>query len=333
MLIDIVINVIKAIIILLGLLTGFAYMTWIERRFVARIQVRKGPNRAGPFGLLQPVADALKLLFKEEVIPSEVDKPVYNLAPALSMVVAIIVFAVIPVGDKITLFGRTIPLYLANVNIALLYVLGVSSLAVYGIVLAGWASNSKYALLGGLRASAQMISYELALGVSLIGVLMLAGSLSLVDIVDAQRSIWFVLLQPLGFLIYWISSIAETNRAPFDMPEAEQELTAGFHVEYSGMRFALFTMTEYIHMINVSAISTTLFLGGWRGPFMSETLGPLWFSIKVLVLLVCFVWFRGTFPRLRYDRLMNLGWKVLLPLSLANVIVTAVAIVIKDLYF
>jgi NADH-quinone oxidoreductase subunit H len=333
MLVDIIINIIKAAIILIGLLTGFAYMTWIERRFVARIQVRKGPNRAGPFGLLQPVADGIKLLFKEEVIPSEVDKPVYNLAPALSMIVAVIAFAVIPVGDRISLFGRTIPLHLADVNIAILYVLGVSSLAVYGVVLGGWASNSKYALLGGLRASAQMISYELSLGLSLIGVLMLAGSLSLVDIVDAQRSIWFIVLQPLGFLIYGIAAIAETNRAPFDMPEAEQELTAGFHVEYSGLRFALYFMAEYVHMITVSAIATTVFLGGWHGPFMSETLGPLWFSLKVLILLVCFVWFRGTFPRLRYDRLMNLGWKVLLPLSLANVMVTAVALVIKDVYF
>ena len=333
MLVDIIINIIKAAIILIGLLTGFAYMTWIERRFVARIQVRKGPNRAGPFGLLQPVADGLKLLFKEEVIPADVDKAVYNLAPALSMIVAVIAFAVIPVGDKITLFGRSIPLHLADVNIAILYMFGVSSLAVYGVVLGGWASNSKYALLGGLRASAQMISYELSLGLSLVGALMLAGSFSLTDIVDAQRGIWFIFLQPLGFLIYGIAAIAETKRAPFDMPEAEQELTAGFHVEYSGLRFALYFMAEYIHMITVSAIATTVFLGGWRGPFLSEALGPLWFSLKVLVLLVCFVWIRGTFPRLRYDRLMNLGWKVLLPLSLANVMVTAVALVIKDVYF
>ena len=333
MLVDIIINIIKAAIILIGLLTGFAYMTWIERRFVARIQVRKGPNRAGPFGLLQPVADGLKLLFKEEVIPADVDKAVYSLAPALSMIVAVIAFAVIPVGDKITLFGRSIPLHLADVNIAILYMLGVSSLAVYGVVLGGWASNSKYAMLGGLRASAQMISYELSLGLSLVGALMLAGSFSLTDIVDAQRGIWFIFLQPLGFLIYGIAAIAETKRAPFDMPEAEQELTAGFHVEYSGLRFALYFMAEYIHMITVSAIATTVFLGGWRGPFLSELLGPLWFSLKVLILLVCFVWIRGTFPRLRYDRLMNLGWKVLLPLSLANVVVTAVALVIKDVYF
>lgn len=333
MLVDILINVIKGVVILIGLLTGFAYMTWIERRFVARIQVRVGPNRAGPFGLLQPVADGIKLLFKEEVIPDTLDKAIYNLAPALSMIVAVIAFAVIPVGDTITLFGRTIPLHLADVNIAILYVLGVSSLAVYGVVLGGWASNSKYALLGGLRASAQMISYELALGVSLVGVLMLAGSLSLVDIVEAQRGVWFVFLQPLGFIIFWIAAVAETNRAPFDLPEAEQELTAGYHVEYSGLRFALYFMAEYIHMITVSAIATTLFLGGWRGPFMSETLGPLWFSIKVLLLLVTFVWFRGTFPRVRYDRLMNLGWKVLLPLAFANVIVTAFALVLKDMFF
>lgn len=332
MLVDILINVVKALIILIGLLTGFAYMTYIERRVIARMQNRIGPNRAGPFGLLQPVADGLKLLFKEEIIPAQVDRLLYNLAPAMSVMVALLAFAVIPVGDTITLFGRTIPLYLANVNIGILYVLAISSLGVYGIVLGGWASNSKYSLLGGLRSSAQMISYELALGISLIGVLMLAGSLSLVDIVNAQKGVWFIVLQPLGFLIYAIAAVAETNRAPFDLPEAEQELTAGYHTEYSGLRFAMFYMAEYVNMITVSAIATTMFLGGWRGPFLSETLGPLWFSLKVLILLVIFVWVRATFPRLRYDRLMRFGWKVLLPLSLANVMITAIALVVKDVY-
>ncbi len=332
MITDIAINVVKALIILVGLLTGFAYMTYIERRVIARMQNRIGPNRAGPFGLLQPLADGLKLLFKEEIIPAQVDRLLYNLAPAISVIVALLAFAVIPVGDKVHLFGRTIPLYLANVNIGILYVLAISSLGVYGIVLGGWASNSKYSLLGGLRSSAQMISYELALGISLIGVLMLAGSLSLVDIVNAQKSVWFIVLQPLGFLIYAIAAVAETNRAPFDLPEAEQELTAGYHTEYSGLRFAMFYMAEYINMITVSAIATTMFLGGWRGPFLSETLGPLWFSLKVLILLVIFVWIRATFPRLRYDRLMRFGWKVLLPLSLANVMITAIALVVKDVY-
>ncbi len=330
--VDIIINVVKAILILIGLLTGFAYMTYIERRVIARMQNRIGPNRAGPFGLLQPVADGLKLLFKEEIIPAQVDPFLYTLAPAMSMIVAVLAFAVIPIGDTITLFGRTIPLYLADVNIGILYVLAISSLAVYGIVLGGWASNNKYSLLGGLRSSAQMISYELALGTSLIGVLMLVGSFSLVDIVNAQKDVWFVLLQPLGFLIYGIAAVAETNRAPFDLPEAEQELTAGYHTEYGGLRFAMFYMAEYINMITVSAIATTLFLGGWRGPFLSEVLGPLWFSLKVLALLVVFVWLRATFPRLRYDRLMSLGWKVLLPLALLNVLVTAVALVVRDVY-
>jgi len=332
MITDILINIVKALIILVALLTGFAYMTYIERRVIARMQNRIGPNRAGPFGLLQPVADGLKLLFKEEIIPAQVDRFLYNLAPAISVIVALLAFAVIPVGDHVNLFGRTIPLYLANVNIGILYVLAISSLGVYGIVLGGWASNSKYSLLGGLRSSAQMISYELALGISLIGVLMLAGSFSLVDIVNAQKSVWFIVLQPLGFLIYAIAAVAETNRAPFDLPEAEQELTAGYHTEYSGLRFAMFYMAEYINMITVSAIATTVFLGGWRGPFLSETLGPLWFSLKVLILLVIFVWVRATFPRLRYDRLMRFGWKVLLPLSLANVMITAIALVVKDVY-
>ena len=332
MITDIVINIVKALVIMVGLLTGFAYMTYIERRVIARMQNRIGPNRAGPFGLLQPVADGLKLLFKEEIIPAQVDRLLYNLAPAISVIVALLAFAVIPVGDKVNLFGRTIPLYLADVNIGILYVLAISSLGVYGIVLGGWASNSKYSLLGGLRSSAQMISYELALGISLIGVLMLTGSLSLVDIVNAQENVWFIVLQPLGFLIYAIAAVAETNRAPFDLPEAEQELTAGYHTEYSGLRFAMFYMAEYINMITVSAIATTMFLGGWRGPFLSETLGPLWFSLKVLILLVIFVWLRATFPRLRYDRLMRFGWKVLLPLSLANVMITAVALVVKDVY-
>jgi NADH-quinone oxidoreductase subunit H len=321
---------IKSLIILVGLLTGFAYMTWFERRAISRIQSRIGPNRVGPFGLLQPVADGLKLIFKESITPAQADRVIYFLAPVMSVVPALIGFAVIPVGDRVRLLGREIPLHLANVNVALPYLLAVSSLGVYGIVLAGWSSNNKWSLLGGLRSSAQMVSYELALGASLIGVVMITGSLSLVDIVNAQSPLPFVVLQPLAFVIYATCAIAEVNRAPFDLPEAEQELTAGYHTEYSGLKFALFYMAEYINIITVSAIATTLFLGGWRGPFLSETLGPVWFLIKVIFLLFCFVWIRGTFPRLRYDRLMSLGWKVLLPLALLNIVLTAVGIVVWD---
>ena len=319
---------VKSVVIILILLTGFAYMTWIERKVVAHMQSRIGPNRAGPFGLLQPVADGIKLMFKEDIIPAQADKVVYQLAPVMSMVPALIAFAVIPIGDSITVFGRTIALRLADVNVAILYLLATSSLAVYGIVLAGWSSNNKYALLGGLRSSAQMISYELALGLSIVGVVMLAGSFSLVDIVKAQSRVPFVVLQPLGFLIFLICAVAETNRHPFDLPEAEQELIAGYHTEYTGLKFALFFMAEYIHVITASAVAVTLFWGGWRGPFLSEVLGPLWFGIKVLVFLFFFVWIRASWPRMRYDRLMDLGWKVLLPLALLNVVLTAGGIVL-----
>jgi NADH-quinone oxidoreductase subunit H len=326
--VDLLIAVVKSVVIIGLLLTGFAYMTYIERKVVAHMQSRIGPNRAGPRGLLQPVADGIKLMFKEDIVPADVDKVVYWMAPAMAVVPAIIAFAVVPIGAPVHLFGRVIPLQLADINVAVLYVLAASSLAVYGVVLAGWSSNNKYSLLGGLRASAQLISYELALGLSVIGVVMLAGSLSLSDIVAAQHPLPFIVLQPLGFLIFAICAVAETKRAPFDLPEAEQELVAGFHTEYSGLKFTLFFMAEYIAMITMSAIATTLFLGGWKGPFLSNILGPVWFSLKVLFLLFVFVWIRATWPRVRYDRLMNFGWKVLLPLGLLNVFLTAVGIVL-----
>lgn len=326
--VDLLIAVIKSVVIIALLLTGFAYMTYLERKVVAHMQSRIGPNRAGPRGLLQPVADGIKLLLKEDIVPADADRAMFWLAPALAVVPAIIGFAVIPMGAPITLFGRTIPLQLADINVAVLYVLAASSLAVYGVVLAGWSSNNKYSLLGGLRASAQLISYELALGLSVIGVIMLAGSLSLTDIVAAQRTLPFIVLQPLGFLIFAICAVAETKRAPFDLPEAEQELVAGFHTEYSGLKFTLFFMAEYIAMITMSAMATTLFLGGWKGPFLSDVLGPVWFGIKVLFLLFVFVWIRASWPRVRYDQLMSFGWKVLLPLGLLNVFVTAVGIVL-----
>jgi NADH-quinone oxidoreductase subunit H len=300
---------------------------WMERKVIADFQTRTGPLRAGPAGVLVTLADGIKLFFKEGILPTNADKAVYLLAPALAMFPAFLAFAVIPVGPSISLFGVPIPLQLANVDIGILYVLAVGSLGVYGIALAGWSSNNKYSLLGGIRASAQMISYELSLGLSLMGVVMITGSLSLSEIVDAQARYWYIFVQPLGFILYLISGIAETNRAPFDLPEAETELVAGYHTEYSGMKFALFFMAEYINMITVSSIATTMYLGGYHGPFNILD-GPWWFLLKILLLLFVYVWLRATLPRLRYDRLMNFGWKVLLPLALANVVLTAIGILV-----
>ncbi|MBI3978276.1 MAG: NADH-quinone oxidoreductase subunit NuoH [Chloroflexi bacterium] len=325
LLISILIMFAKSAILLLMLLTATAYVVLLERKAVGRIQVRYGPNRTGPFGLLQPIADALKLLLKEPLMPRDADRLTFTLAPLISLVAALVAFAVIPIGPPIELFGRQIALQVADVNIGILYILAISSLGVYGIVLAGWSSRSKYALLGGVRSSAQMISYELPLGLSILGVVMIAGSLSLGDIVRAQAALPFAVLQPLGFALYFICALAETNRAPFDLPEAEQELVAGYHTEYSGMRFAMFFIAEYVNMITVSAIATTLFLGGYHGPIVA---GPHWFAVKVLALLLVFVWVRATLPRLRYDRLMRFGWQVLLPLALLNVVATAVGIAI-----
>jgi len=322
--------IIKSAILIFVLLTGFAYTTFYERKALARIQVRIGPNRAGPGGWLQPVADGIKLIFKEELIPAQADKIIFILAPVITVIPAFIILASVPWGEQISLFGRNISLYLTNINVGVLYILSVASISVYGIVLAGWASNNKYAMLGGLRSSAQMISYELALGLAFIGPIMLAGSMSMLDIAEAQRNIWFVVYQPLGFLIFFIASLAEVNRAPFDMPEAEQELTAGYHTEYSGMKFALFFMAEYIKMIAVSAIAATLFLGGFQGPFvgMLPWLGPLYLFAKVFVLLFLMIWVRATLPRIRYDRLMAFGWKLMLPVALFNVFATAVVMVL-----
>ena len=322
--------IIKSAILIFVLLTGFAYTTFYERKALARIQVRIGPNRAGPGGWLQPVADGLKLIFKEELIPSQADKIIFILAPVITVIPAFIILASVPWGEQISLFGRSISLYLTNINVSVLYILSVASISVYGIVLAGWSSNNKYAMLGGLRSSAQMISYELALGLAFIGPIMLASSMSMLDIVEAQKSVWFVVYQPLGLLIFFIASLAEVNRAPFDMPEAEQELTAGYHTEYSGMKFALFFMAEYIKMIAVSAIAATLFLGGFQGPFVETLpwLGPIYLFVKVFVLLFLMIWVRATLPRIRYDRLMAFGWKLMLPVALFNVFATAVVMVL-----
>jgi NADH-quinone oxidoreductase subunit H len=321
--------VVKSIIILLSMTGGFAYTTLYERKVLARMQTRIGPNRAGPFGSLQPVADGIKLIFKEELIPAHADKVVFLAAPVLTVIPALIITGVVPWGDSITLFGRQIPLGLADPNVAVLYILSVTSISVYGITLAGWSSNNKYAMLGGLRSTAQMISYELALGLSFIGPVMIAGSLSLRDIVNAQQHVWFIVYQPLAALLYLVSAVAEINRAPFDMPEAEQELTAGYHTEYSGMKFALFFMAEYIKMIAVSMIGASLFLGGYHMPFGIPDyglFGPLWLFVKVVILMFGLIWVRATLPRIRYDRLMAFGWKVTFPLSLLNVLGTAVVL-------
>lgn len=310
---------IKSVALIIALLTGFAYSTLLERRLIGRIQRRHGPNRVGPLGLLQPVADGVKLLFKEEIVPGGADRAVYLLAPAISVVSALLAFAVIPVGGTVSVFGRPVQLGLADLELGVLFLLAVNGLGVYGIVLAGWASNNKYSLLGGVRSSAQLISYELALALAVVGVVLMSGSLRLRDIVAAQ-DVAYVFLQPLGFALYFVAGIAETNRAPFDLAEAETELVAGYHTEYTGMKFAMFFMAEYINMITVSAVATTLFLGGWRGPGPD---GTHWFVLKVALLLCVFVWLRATLPRLRYDRLMRFGWQVLLPAGLLNVFLVA----------
>jgi NADH-quinone oxidoreductase subunit H len=323
----ILIPALKSVLMVVVLLTGFAYLSYVERKLVARFQVRYGPNRAGPFGLLQPIADALKMVFKEEIIPVHVDRLVYVLAPALTVVPALVIWAVIPVaGAPLTVFGWTITPYVADVNVGLLYILAIASLATYGIVLAGWSSNNKYSLLGALRTSSQMLSYELPMGISLVSVLVIAGSLSLVRIVEAQQAAWFVFLQPIGFIIYFISGLAEAGRSPFDLPETENELVSGFATEYGGIKFALFFMGEYIHMITVSALAATFFLGGWYGPFVDQVpiLGPVYFATKVALVIFVMIWVRASLPRVRYDHLMQFCWKFLLPLALLNLAATAV---------
>jgi NADH-quinone oxidoreductase subunit H len=312
-------------IILVGVLLLAAYLVWVERKFLARLQVRYGPNRAGRYGLLQPIADALKMLTKEDLVPAAADRTIFLLAPAVVAVTALLMFAVVPLGADLTLFGRKVPLLISDLNVGLLYIFALSSLGVYGVALGGWASNSKFALLGGIRGAAQMISYELALGLSLVPVVMLAGSFSLREIVAAQARTPFILVQPVAFAIFFISAMAESKRIPFDLPEAENELGAGFHTEYSGMRFGLFFLGEYVHMQVLGALTAVFFLGGWHGPLLPP---PLWLLIKVLLVALAMIWIRGTLPRLRYDQLMALGWKVLIPLTLTNILVTGAAILL-----
>jgi NADH-quinone oxidoreductase subunit H len=319
---------IKSLVVILAMTIGFAYVTWFERRVLAKFQVRIGPNRAGKEGLLQPVADALKLIFKEELVPANADKLIFILAPVITMIPALIITGVVPWGPPVTLFGKTFTLSVSDINLGVLFILTVTSISIYGITLAGWSSNNKYATLGGLRATAQMISYEMALALSFVGPILIAGSMGINEIVNAQQNMWFIVYQPLGAIIYMIAAIAEINRSPFDMPEAEQELTAGYHVEYSGMKFALFFMAEYIKMIAICMIGASLFLGGYWGPGVASYpwLGPIYLFMKVVILLFVLVWIRATLPRIRYDRLMSFGWKILFPLALLNVMVTAVVI-------
>ncbi|GAP15898.1 NADH dehydrogenase subunit H [Longilinea arvoryzae] len=322
--------ILKSLFLILFMTAGFAYVTLLERRVLARMQVRIGPNRVGKFGLLQPIADAVKLIFKEELIPAGADRLMFVLAPVITVIPALIITGVIPWGTSIRLFGREISLVIANVNIGVLYILAVTSISVYGITLAGWSSNNKYAMFGGLRSTAQMISYELALGLSLVGPILLTGSMNVNDIVAAQKTLPYVLLQPAGFIVYFMASLAEINRAPFDMPEAEQELTAGYHTEYSSMKFALFFMAEYIKMIAVGMIGSTMFLGGFQGPFVDQLpwLGPIYLFGKVILWLFVDIWIRATLPRIRYDKLMALGWKVMYPVALLNVLATGILVVL-----
>jgi NADH-quinone oxidoreductase subunit H len=323
--------VLKGVIIVLFLATAAAYSTYAERKVAAHIQLRIGPNRVGPLGLLQPAADAVKLLFKENVAPAGRDKLLYLVAPAFAAAAAIFAFAVIPVSGVSTVHGYQLHWDIAHLNVGLLYILAVTSLGVYAIFLGGWSANSKYSLLGALRSSAQLISYEMAVAFALMGAVILSQSLDLEQIVLAQHRAWFVLLQPLGFLLYFTGALAETNRLPFDLPEAETELVAGYHTEYSGMRFGFYFLGEYINMVTVCSIATVLFLGGWLPilPFLDFIPGVLWFLAKMLLLLFGMMWIRWTLPRLRYDRLMNLGWKVMLPLGLLNIAVTGAVVAVK----
>ena len=336
----IIASVIKSAIVLFVLLTAVAYTVWLERKVVGHMQNRWGPKRVGPFGLLQPAADGIKFLFKEDLTPPHVYKPLYIGAPMIAVIFALTSIAVIPFGNPVTIFGYTIPLQITtDVNTGLLLILGVTSIGVYGVALAGWSSNNKYSLLGGLRASAQMVSYEISLGLSLVGVLIMSGSFSLQDIVHAQQGHFWGFIprwnifsgQIVGFFCYLMAAYAETNRIPFDLPEAETELVAGYHTEYSAMKFAMFFMAEYANMITVGCLATLMFFGGWNGPLfgpkvLQAILPVFWFVAKVFVFLFLYIWVRGTLPRFRYDQLMAFGWKFLLPLALANLIATAIAV-------
>jgi NADH-quinone oxidoreductase subunit H len=318
--------VLKNLVVITILMLFVAYLTLVERKFLGYLQVRLGPNRVGTWGLLQPIADGIKSFVKEDIIPTNADKPVYVIAPMISFVAALSMFAVIPFGESVTLFGREIKLVIADVDIGILYIFAMGTLGEYGIVLGGWSSGNKYAILGALRAAAQMISYEVALGLIVIGTIILSGSLRLTEIVEAQRNVWFIVYQPFAFLLYIVAALAEINRTPFDMPESESELACGFNIEYSSMKFALFMIAEYAHLVTVAALTTTLFLGGWLGPVLP---GPVWFILKTCGMIFVFIWIRGTYPRMRYDHIMKFGWKFLFPAALANVVITAFIVALR----
>jgi NADH-quinone oxidoreductase subunit H len=323
----------RVVVVFAVLLLSVLLLIWAERKIVADMQTRLGPRRAGPFGILITLADGIKLFFKEGITPTQADRPIYILAPVVSLVPAILAFAVVPFGTGVELFGREVPFVLADLNIGILFFLAMGSLAVYGVVLAGWSSGSAYPLLGGIRSSAQMISYEVGLGLGVVAVLMYSGTLRMGEIVAAQDRIWNIIPQFPAFLIFATAALAETNRPPFDLPEAETELVAGYHTEYSGIRFAMFFLAEYLHTITVAAVAVTLFLGGWRGPifdFLPWLWPLLWFTLKVLAVVFVFIWIRATLPRFRYDRLMNFGWKVLIPFGLLWVLITGAIVVLPD---
>ncbi len=332
MLTYLVITLVKCLVVLFILLTAVAYIQLAERKIVGRMQERVGPTRVGPFGLLQPAADAIKFILKEDVTPDGAHKFLYVLAPMLAVVLALLSITVVPIGPVVHLFGIATPLQITDINVGLLFILGVTSLGVYGVVLAGWSSNSKYSLLGALRGGSQMISYELALGLALVGPVMLAGTLSLHGIVEAQRHLhWFIVPQIVAFAVYLTAAFAETNRVPFDLPDAEGELGAGYHTEYSSMKFAMFFLAEYVNMITVSCVATLVFFGGWMGPLfgpplLRALLPVMYFLVKVSFFLFLYIWVRGTLPRFRYDQLMGFGWKVMVPLALANVMVTGLVV-------
>ncbi|MEW6581305.1 MAG: NADH-quinone oxidoreductase subunit NuoH [Actinomycetota bacterium] len=313
---------IKAALVVFVVITGFAYLLLWERKLIGRFQVRYGPNRVGPLGYLQPLADVVKLIFKEDAVPAGANRLLFAIAPLISVFAAVAAIGLIPWGDPTSWLGHHVNLVGTDIDVALLILFALSGLGFYGLILGGWASGNKYSLLGAARTAAQLVSYEVAMGLSALGVVMAAGSISLVDIVDAQRdNVWFVVLQPVAFVVFMIAAVAETNRAPFDLPEAESELVAGYHTEYSGLKFAMFFLAEYVNMIIVSAVGATLFLGGYSGPWLP---GWLWLILKITAFLFLFIWLRATLPRLRYDRLMKFGWKVLLPIATANVVVTAI---------
>lgn len=314
---------VKLAVILGVVLTAAAYLVLMERKLLARMQLRYGPNRVGPFGMLQPLADVIKMITKEDVVPAQADRFVFLLAPGIAAVTAILTFAVVPFSPPLQIFGREIPMVVCDLNVGVLFFLGLSSLGVYGVTLGGWASNSKYSLLGSLRALAQLISYELTMGLALVPVILMARSFSLTDIVNAQERVPFIVYAPVSFVIFLGSVMAESRRVPFDLPEAESELTAGYHTEYSGLRFGLYFVGEYINMIVLGSLTAVFFLGGWHGPWLPPI---VWFLIKVFAIVFIFIWVRGSLPRLRYDQLMYLGWKVFVPLALVNLLVTGLVL-------